>query len=171
MSSQVVDFTDPQVMAKYIADCTLFETSDNKIARPIADLRKTIPLQQAHPIVWALPDGALIRTTVHGRNMHTSQADIVKLYSPVDHHPLRDMPKDHPLYVTDIACRNQMARKHFAGLTADGRILTYSRGKTSWTSEYCNLIVWDTHLLCTADELKGTPWEGSTYIHKPKEER
>lgn len=87
-----------------------------------------------------------------------------------DVHPLRDMPKDHPLYVwLDNGVTKHI--RHFVGVAPDGDIHTYSAGTTSLTAIVGDIVAWDNYALCTADELKGTPWEGSTYIHKPKEER
>ena len=61
--------------------------------------------------------------------------------------------------------------RHFVGVAPDGDIHTYSAGTTSLTAIVGGIVAWDNYMLCTAEELIDPPWEGSTYIHKPKEER
>lgn len=92
---------------------------------------------------------------------YTSQYDIVGKW--VDLHPLENMPKDHPIYVRDAVYQDWVAG-HFSNLQPDSEhpIRIYFNGKTSITG--VDSAGWKEYRLPTADELKGTAWEGSKFV-------
>ena len=92
---------------------------------------------------------------------YTSQYDIVGEW--VEPHPLEKMPKDHPIYVRDAAYQRWIVG-HFSGLhfNLSYPIGVYFDGKTSITG--VDSAGWKEYRLPTADELKGTAWEGSKFV-------
>lgn len=92
---------------------------------------------------------------------YTSHYDIVGEW--VEPHPLEKMPKDHPIYVRDAAYQRWIVG-HFSGLhfNLSYPIGVYFDGQTSITG--VDSAGWKEYRLPTADELKGTAWEGSKFV-------
>lgn len=64
--------------------------------------------------------------------------------------PRPDLKIDDPVWVWDAP--NQPIKRHFAGWSSDGLIMTWSNGGTSWTRDASSS--WTHYRLPTADELK-----------------
>ena len=92
---------------------------------------------------------------------YTSQYDIVGEW--VEQHPLEKMPIDLPFFVRDAAHQDWIVG-HFSNFCSDYlySIKVYCDGQTSITTD--STISWKEYRLPTADELKGTAWEGSKFV-------
>lgn len=92
---------------------------------------------------------------------YTSQYDIVGEW--VEPHPLEKMPKDHPIYVRD-SDTSAWTKRHFHSFhyIPSCPISVYRDGQTSFTT--ISEVGYKKYRLPTADELKGTAWEGSKFV-------
>ena len=118
-----------------------------------------------HPIVGMKHDGEGLTWSPSGKYTVThgseSSNDIVGEW--VEPHPLEKMPIDHPIYVRDAAHQRWIVG-HFSNFCSDYlySIQVYCDGQTSITTD--STISWKEYRLPTADELKGTAWEGSKFV-------
>ena len=156
-----------QLIQEAIANRTPVKLRDGSKAFVVYDARKYKFdfIIGTHPIVGMKHDGEDLTWSPSGKYTVThgseSSNDIVGNW--FDLHPLENIPKDHPIYVRDAVYQNWVAG-HFSNLQPDSEhpICIYFNGKTSITSKCTS--GWKEYRLPTADELKGTAWEGSEFV-------
>ena len=118
-----------------------------------------------HPIVGMKHDGEGLTWSPSGKYTVThgseSSNDIVGEW--VEPHPLEKMPKDHPIYVRD-SDTHAWTKRHFHSFNDSPPypIGVYRDGQTSFIT--ISAVGYKKYRLPTADELKGTAWEGSKFV-------
>ena len=156
-----------QLIQEAIANRTPVKLRDGMKAHVVYDARKYKFdfIIGTHPIVGMKHDGEGLTWSPSGKYTVThgseSSNDIVGEW--VEPHPLEKMPKDHPIYVRDAAYQRWIVG-HFSGLhfNLSYPIGVYFDGQTSITG--VDSAGWKEYRLPTADELKGTAWEGSKFV-------
>ena len=156
-----------QLIQEAIANRTPVKLRDGSKAFVVYDARKYKFdfIIGTHPIVGMKHDGEGLTWSPSGKYTVThgseSSNDIVGEW--VEPHPLEKMPKDHPIYVRDFDT-SAWTKRHFHSFNYSPScpISVYRDGQTSFIT--ISAVCYKKYRLPTADELKGTAWEGSKFV-------